>query len=303
MPKSKHDGVPPAKSNPAPKSGRVPKLTAYEVAITKIFLSKYQDGDKEVRFSKRDIDNLATDADVCAANGGEPLSNPPALIYEFRSRRAIPKAIVDRACPDAGCSWTIELDGKSNYVFRQIRGLYIEPKSGIPAIEIPDATPEIVAMYALDDEQALLAKIRYNRLIDIFLGIVSYSLQNHLRTSTSMGSSRSQIEIDEIYVGVDKTGRHFVIPIQAKGGSDKLSKMQAKQDVAWCRERLPDVECRPISAQFVGDEIVLFLLVEKAGELSVEEEQRYKLVPRDGRTRPTASERRKKRRITVEAEF
>jgi len=49
------------------------------------------------------------------------------------------------------------------------------------AIKIPDATPEIVAAYALSDEQALLAKVRYNRLLDIFLGVAAYSLQNHLR--------------------------------------------------------------------------------------------------------------------------
>jgi len=38
-------------------------------------------------------------------------------------------------------------------------------------------------MYALGDEQALLAKLRYNRLLDIFTGVVCYSLQNHLRTN------------------------------------------------------------------------------------------------------------------------
>ena len=56
-------------------------------------------------------------------------------------------------------------------------------RDDIAAIKIPDATPEIIAAYALgDDEQALLAKVRYNRLIDIFLGLTTYSLQNHLRT-------------------------------------------------------------------------------------------------------------------------
>lgn len=49
------------------------------------------------------------------------------------------------------------------------------------AIKTPDATPEIAAAYALSDEQALLAKVRYNRLLDIFLSVAAYSLQNHLR--------------------------------------------------------------------------------------------------------------------------
>ena len=53
----------------------------------------------------------------------------------------------------------------------------------------------------MNDEQALLAKIRYNRLIDIFTGITCYSLQNHLRTTVP---NIGQVEIDEIYIGIDK---------------------------------------------------------------------------------------------------
>ena len=32
------------------------------------------------------------------------------------------------------------------------------------------ATPGIVAKYAFNDEQALFAKVRYNRLVDVFTG-------------------------------------------------------------------------------------------------------------------------------------
>ncbi len=56
------------------------------------------------------------------------------------------------------------------------------------------------------DEQALLARVRYNRLVDIFLGIRAYSLQIHLRTNVK---SKGQIEIDEIYVGVDRHGSQY----------------------------------------------------------------------------------------------
>ena len=55
----------------------------------------------------------------------------------------------------------------------------------------------------MSDEQALLAKIRYNRLLDVFLGISAYSLQNHLRTTVL---HIGQIEIDELYIGLDKHG-------------------------------------------------------------------------------------------------
>ena len=68
-------------------------------------------------------------------------------------------------------------------------------------IKIPDSTPGVIAKYVLSDEQALLARVRYNRLVDIFTGITCYSLQNHLRTTVR---SIGQVEIDEIYVGIDK---------------------------------------------------------------------------------------------------
>ena len=92
------------------------------------------------------------------------------------------------------------------------------PNQNLAGTKIPDATPGIIAKYAFSDEQALLTRIRANRLIDIFLGIACYSLQNHLRTTVvGMG----QVETDEIYVGVDKGGSHYVVPVQAKGGGDR----------------------------------------------------------------------------------
>jgi hypothetical protein len=47
-----------------------------------------------------------------------------------------------------------------------------------------------------------------------------YPLQSHLRRQIK---DVGQVETDEIYVGVDRKGAHFVFPVQAKGGTDKLS--------------------------------------------------------------------------------
>ena len=44
--------------------------------------------------------------------------------------------------------------------------------------KIPDATPGIIAKYASTDEQGLLAKLRYNRLLDILTGTTCYSLMH-----------------------------------------------------------------------------------------------------------------------------
>ena len=118
--------------------------------------------------------------------------------------------------------------------------------------------------------------MRYNRLIDIFLGLTTFSLQNHLRTSVK---GIGQIEIDELYVGLDKYGCHYVIPVQAKGGRDQISMVQTAQDSAWCAQKYPKLRCRAISAQFVtNDQIALFELKIEDDQLKVVEERHYRLV-------------------------
>lgn len=175
-----------------------------------------------------------------------------------------------------GKEWIIEGTGIAKYRFRLAKVVRIVPSENLITIKVPDATPEIIGAYAQSDEQALLAKVRYNRLVDIFLGITTYSLQNHLRTTvTGIG----QIEIDEVYVGVDKHGRQFVIPVQAKGGSDKHGVVQTQQDIACCAEKFPTLICRAVSAQFMsGNKIALFELALEDGDVKVVEERHYQLV-------------------------
>jgi hypothetical protein len=129
----------------------------------------------------------------------------------------------------------------------------------------------------LDDEQALLAIVRYNRLIDTFLGLTTFSLQNHLRTTVE---GIGQIEIDELYVGIDRYGCHYVIPVQAKGGKDQISVVQARQDMSWSEKKFPEMKCRAISAQFMSDErVAIFELTVQKDLVVVVDEKHYKLVP------------------------
>ncbi len=146
----------------------------------------------------------------------------------------------------------------------------------LATIKIPDATPSIVKKYSASDEQALLTIVRYNRLIDIFLGITCYSLQSHLRTTiTGIG----QIETDEIYVGVDKKGRQFIIPVQAKGGSDKLGITQIEQDVELCKQKYPELICRAVACQFITSDIVaMFEFSVEEGKIVKEIERHYKII-------------------------
>lgn len=241
----------------------------YEAIIAAIFEQHYRFGLTSFVFERDEITIIAKALKI------DLPKNLGDLIYSFRYRVQLPQSILDTA--PAGYEWIIEPAGRAKYQFKVVAINRIVPRAELVTIKIPDATPEIVLTYAQGDEQALLAKVRYNRLVDIFLGLTTYSLQNHLRTTVA---GLGQIEVDELYVGIDRNGNQFVIPVQAKGGNDKLSTVQAGQDLAFCREKFPTLICRAVSAQFMGDDrIAMFELTIEDGQVRVAEEKHYKLVP------------------------
>ncbi len=244
-------------------------MNRYQRIIERVFLDRYHPGAVEVPFLRQDL------IDVAQSLGVPVPRNLGDILYAFRYRTELPESVASTA--PAGMEWTIRGTGQAAYKFRLVTVNRIVPNPALMTIKIPDATPEIVSAHAMSDEQALLAKIRYNRLLDVFLGVSAYSLQNHLRTTVK---SIGQIEVDEIYVAVDSTGRQFVMPVQAKGGSDQLSVIQSEQDLLWCRERLPDLICRPVLTQFAeGDLIAMFEVTLDDDEIKVVQEKHYRLVP------------------------
>ncbi|MDQ2785664.1 MAG: endonuclease [Chloroflexota bacterium] len=251
-----------------------PPQNRYSQIIERIFADRYEPGAHTVAFERADIEHVARElAIILPKNLGD-------LIYSFRYRTALPESI--RSLAPEGHSWIIRPAGRARYQFVATTVADIVPTSMMAEAKIPDATPAIIAMYALSDEQALLAKVRYNRLIDIFTGVTCYSLQSHLRTAVS---GIGQVETDEIYVGVDRRGAQYVFPVQAKGGNDKLSIVQIEQDFALCAAKFPSLICRPIAAQFVDtDLIALFDFEESENGVAVSSERHYRLVPPDGVT-------------------
>jgi hypothetical protein len=168
------------------------------------------------------------------------------------------------------------LAGRGKYKFQLVSTGTILPNELLAEIKIPDATPGVIDMYALNDEQALLGKLHYNRLIDIFLGLAAYRLQSHLRTTVPQ---IGQVETDELYVGIDARGVHYVIPVQAKGGNDKLSIVQVEQDLALCRHKYPTLVCVPVAAQFMANNIIaLFSFSDRDEGAVLSEEKHYRLV-------------------------
>lgn len=243
----------------------------YTMILESIFHSKFKPGMREVDFERDEI------AETCKRLKVEVPKNIGDLTYTFRYRAALPESIQKVA--GEGETWIIRSVGRAKYRLALVRNNPIVPNENMAMTKVPDATPGVVAKYALSDEQALLAKVRYNRLIDIFTGVACYSLQSHLQTAVpNMG----QVESDEIYIGVDKKGAHYVFPVQAKGGKDRLSIVQIEQDLAVCAHKFPSLICRSIAAQFMDKGVIaLFEFEEGEDGPVICAEKHYKLVAPD----------------------
>ncbi len=245
------------------------KPNRYQAIIAQVFADHYFKGVKEFEFKRDEVAFIASNL------GMKLPKNIGDIFYSFRYRNEFPDSIRKTAAKNF--EWVIEGAGAARYRFKQVRLNRIEPREELLTIKVPDATPEIITAYALSDEQALLAKVRYNRLVDVFLGITTFSLQNHLRATVK---TVGQIEIDEIYVGIDRHGRQYVVPVQAKGSSDKHGVVQTQQDILCCAEKFPNLICRAVSAQFMSEgRIAMFELAAQDGEIRVVDEKHYQLVP------------------------
>ncbi len=250
---------------------QVGRQNRYGRIIERIFDALYKEGAEEVPFERKEIQQAAEELGIdIPRNLGD-------VVYSFRYRAALPESVKERA-PD-GKVWIIRPSGRGLYRFVAVVDQPIVPNPLMIETEVLDSTPGLVALYSLNDEQALLARLRYNRLIDIFTGVTCYSLQNHLRTTVP---DIGQVETDELYIGVDRQGERYVFPVQAKGGTDRLNVVQIEQDFALCSHRFPDLICRPIAAQFMKDDLIaLFEFADGENGVAMTEEKHYRLVPPD----------------------
>ena len=247
----------------------IDRKNRYVALIEAIFLAHYRPGDSEVSFGREELVSTAKSLGI------DLPKNLGDVVYSFRYRVPLPETIAKRAAQ--GMTWAIKGVGRSRYRFVQVKHCRIEPDAFMMPIKVPNATPEILLANAFNDEQALLAKIRYNRLVDLFLEMTAHSLQNHLRTTVK---DIGQIEIDELYVGINKRGRQFVVPVQAKTRNDRHGVVQTEQDIAFCRERFPAMICRPVSVHALDDNrIVFFELTMDNGGICIVDQKHYILVP------------------------
>ena len=210
--------------------------TDYDKIITSLFLSKFKENLGEINFTKDELVEVARSL-------GIPLRNAPDVVYTYRSRANLPSVILDKG------NWVIKPKGKGKFsFFRSTRKPFVEMQEGLHPIEVLNAVPEIVEKYAQDDEQAVLTAIRYNRLTDILTKVTCFHLQSHARTTIE---GEGQIEIDDIYVGVDREGVRYILPLEAKSGEerDKLGWIQVSNMVKFAKQNYPELRCKPIAAK------------------------------------------------------
>ena len=243
----------------------------YTKILEAIFTNHFKKGMTEIEFERTEFGQVADKLGIALPK------NLGDVLYSFRYRTLLPKSITSKA--PKGYEWIIRPAGKGKYKLAIVKQSVIIPSSVLAETKIPDSTPGVIAKYSMNDEQSLLAKLRYNRLVDIFTGLTCYSLQNHLRTTLSDGS---QVETDEIYIGLDKRGAHYVLPIQAKGGKDKIGVVQIEQDFELCALKFPKLICKAIAAQFMADNLIaLFEFEQTKDGIKVSSEKHYRLVKPD----------------------
>ncbi len=249
------------------------QLRSRDEVIQRVFDKNHSPGADEVPFTMDEIRAAITEVTKHRPDYKE--KNVADVRYQYTSgRRPLPEPI-DKLGP-----WMIAGRGKGRYAFvKLLAAPQVKIQEDLLTILLPDATPEIVLEYAGADEQGLLAKVHYNRLLDIFLQITCYHLQNHWRTSIK---NKGQCEIDDLYVGINMNGQQFVTPIEAKCANESLSKTQIVQMIDFARDRYPKLIMRPVGVQEMNDGSLVLIEFKPAShpdDIKIKEMRRYKLVP------------------------
>jgi hypothetical protein len=241
-------------------------LKEYDQVILQVFLQIHTGYEQQNRlpFTKTDIEHAVAEL-------GLEIKNIPDIVYTYRTGRSpLPDAV------QAHGHWAIDAEGKGKYAFVGLsRSPYVEIPTDIEKTPILDATPQIVLKYQSTDEQAILARIRYNRLVDTFTSLTAYHLQGHFRTTVE---GVGQVEIDDLYIGIDADGNGFVLPIEAKSGSpkDQLGVMQITQMVKFAQQNFAELTIRPLGVKVMPDGSYMFLEFNVNDDPNLVATKRYK---------------------------
>ncbi len=181
-------------------------------------------------------------------------------------------------------NWAIEAAGRSTYAFRLLTQT---PHFNIvfneyEPVDIPNALPDVVEALLRTDEQSLLTRILYNRLVDIFTGLTCFHIQNHYR---SFVEGVGEVELDAVYVGVNKTGQLHILPIEAKsvGDNEFIGRIQIAQMISLIRQDFPTMVHRVLAVKPLADKSIAvaeFNNTSDPDELRIVSVSRFRLIRR-----------------------
>jgi len=254
----------------------------YDRLIAEVFARHHGSTVDEFEFEREELAEIL-------GEWGERVRNLGDVPYTYRGgRRALPDAVL------ATGDWIIEGRGRGRYALRRLsKSPFVEAPEHLQSIAILDATPDIILKFGGTDEQGLLTRVRYNRLLDTFLGITTYHLQSHIRAYVRQSG---QVEIDDLYFGVDKLGTQYVAPVEAKTADEPLGLVQIATMNAFAMQRYPLLALLPVAIREWKDGSMFFYRFSADSDcekLSVVEFKRYHLVSESGElVMPGGRERR-----------
>ncbi len=181
----------------------------YASAIEDVFFAHYSEGTEFIEFQRGELlESLR--------RNNLTVSNLPDLVYMYRSRRPLPQRIL------ATGNWAIDNIGRGWYGFLKLKNKphFSIDFNEIAPIDIYNAIPDLVEGYLRDDEQSLLTRVLYNRLVDIYTSMTCFLVQNHYRSTVEARRGRTEVEVDALYTGVNTQGELCAIPIEAKSAGD-----------------------------------------------------------------------------------
>jgi len=136
------------------KAEKADSDTIYIRVMKELFARHSAKTSEEFEWSRKEIKEIASHLGV-----KEP-DNLGDNIYSIRhGREALPQDLLNLALPR---HWLLLPNGKGKYKFVKAKNGPFAPDTTLRAIKMPNSTPQIVERYALGDEQAVLARIRYN---------------------------------------------------------------------------------------------------------------------------------------------
>ena len=257
-----------------PMSPRDARDTVNAAALSKnqkimcyLFLTTMTSAESIAHFTLEDLTKTAKTL------GTTPPKNLPDIVHSVQRYGPLPDVIARTAPQDL--EWKIEAAGRGSYVIKLMQANSITPNLKLKPKQILDRTLAICDTFDLTDKGVLDVQIRQNSLIPDFVGEdVTLVCQPAKGAVKGLG----QVDIDAIYMGMPQTGETLIVPILLAPYSRPVDGHKAARMLRYATKAYPDCQVRTLIAQKLENEdIALFEVTSKAGEIKVVREQRYDL--------------------------